>query len=683
MSISAEPMLRPDPIPPMQHGADQSGSGLLRGLLKIGKPKTSVAEKEILDYVEKILSQAKKERIPFERQWYLNLAFYSGKHYVQWINTTNANYARLVEPAMPPWRVRHVVNKTRVIVRTELAKLLREKPRGYVIPETTDEEDIHAARAGDAIIEHLHRELKFGRHMRRAMFWVSTCGTGFIKDYYDSAGIDSSKMRGAIRLDPVPPFRLYVPDLMEEELESQPAIIDSSGKTPEWIWDTFQVRVQPDAGNSRGEVDAKFLSALGVLQSQNRNYVTVYEAWIKSCSKFPEGAMVQWAQGKLLNFQEGWPYGYIDYPYTKFEHVPTGRFYAESTLTDLIPVQKEFNRTRSQIIEAKNRMAKPQLVAPVGSIDPTKITSEPGLIVFYKVGYQPPTPLQLQPLPQYVLQDLQMSQQDMNDISSQHEITRGSTPPGVTAATAISYLQEEDDSKLSFTIASIEEGVEKINGHLLQHVVDRWQAERQIKVTGQNNQFETMILSQETLRGNTTWVVEHGSAIPRSRAAKQAFIMELGDKGWIPPQKALQYLDMAETGKLYEETQIDTRQAQRENLYMKMGKEVPPNKFDNHLVHIMEHDSFRKRETYETMDPMMKQMIDMHVDGHKIMLVMAYGRFDLVTQGEIDPMTGQPAPPQLSPTVDGFIYQLMSGQPAQPMQGTEQQTTVQDAGQEQ
>lgn len=672
-------------FPPQMPQMPMQGMQGMMGKLLIKKPKNGAAEKEILEYVQKILNQAKKDRIPVERQWYVNLAFYSGKHYVQWINTTNNNYARLVEPAMPHWRVRHIVNKVRVIVRTELAKLMKEQPRGFVIPQSTDEEDIHAARAGDAIIEHLHRELRLRRQLRRALFWTSTCGVGFMKDWYDSTAIDSSGMQGAVKVEPTSPFHIYVPDLQEEELENQHCVIHATGKDPIWVEKTFGVKLQADTSSSKGEVDSKLLSALNLLQSPNRNYVTFYEAWIKPCSKFPEGALVQWCQDKLLNFHEGWPYGYNDYPFTKLEHIPTGKFYSESTVTDLIPIQKEYNRTRSQIIEAKNRMAKPQLIAPVGSVDPTKITSEPGLIVFYKVGYQPPQPLQLQPLPQYVMQDLQMSQQDMNDISSQHEITKGSTPPGVTAATAISYLQEEDDSKLAYTIASIEEGVEKINGHLLQHVVDRWVAERQIRVIGQNNQFETLILSQETLKGNTTWVVEAGSAIPRSRAAKQAFIMELGKMGWIPPQKALQYLDMAETGKLYEETQVDSRQAQRENLYLKLGKQVPPNLWDNHLVHIMEHDGFRKREVYESLDPMLQQSFEMHVQGHKIMLAQAYGRFDLIVPGQSDPMTGQPGPPQISPLMEGFIYQLMSGGgPAmqQAPQTSDQQTSVQDEAQQ-
>src|SRR6185503_15950160 len=65
---------------------------------------------------------------------------------------------------------------------------------------------------------------------------------------------------------------------------------------------------------------------------------------------------------------------------------------------------------------------------------------------------------------------------------------------------------------------------------------------------------------------------ETNSMAPRSVAAKQAFITELMKMGAIEPNKALRYLQMSETDKLYDELMIDNRQAQRENVYMSEGQ---------------------------------------------------------------------------------------------------------------
>src|SRR4029078_9156771 len=135
--------------------------------------------------------------------------------------------------------------------------------------------------------------------------------------------------------------------------------------------------------------------------------------------------------------------------------------------------------------------------------------------------------------------------------------TRGGTPPGVEAASAIAYLQEENDSRFAHTVASIEEATEKIGKQVLGYVGQYWDVSRQIQVLGENATYEAQEYTKASIKGNTNLRVEAGSAAPRSRAAKQAFITELGKLGWITPDKALRNMDMVETGKLYEEAQVD------------------------------------------------------------------------------------------------------------------------------
>lgn len=586
--------------------------------------RSKKANAELLQYLNKCYSVSRQGRMQFERQWYLNLAFYFGRQYAQWtssaltdtlVNETAFN--RLYEPAVPPWRVRLICNKVRPIIRGELSKVTKENPRGFVLPASSDNDDLAAARAAESINDFLFRTVGVRRICRRAEFWNLICGNSFIKDWYDKNAEDASGVKGKICAEHSSAFHILVPDLQEEEIENQPFAMHLMAKDPEWVHTHYGVEINGDSGNA-GLLEQKFLQAVGINNAvTTKKYVTVKEIYIKSCSKFPDGCFAQWAGDQILFLSEKWPYQHKEFPFAKLDHIPCGRFYSDSTITDLIPLQKEFNRTRSQIIEAKNRMSKPQLIAPKGSVDPRRITSEPGLIIFYTPGFTPPQPLPLQPIPNYVVEEVNRIQRDMDDISSQHEITKGSVPPGVTAATAISYLQEQDDSKLAPTIASLEEAVEKVGRHFLSHVQQFWTAERQVSVVGANGQFESFMFSRANIRGNTDFKVEVGSATPTSRAAKQAFIMELGDKGWVQPTQAMKYLDMAETAKLYEEGMRDARQAQRENLKMTLGADVPTNTFDNDLVHIMEHENECKTEAYENSQDQIKVNFQKHIGLHK------------------------------------------------------------------
>jgi hypothetical protein len=549
------------------------------------------------------------------------MAFYFGKQWVQWqgVSQSSSSFSRLYEAPVPPWRVRLVSNRIRPLIRTELAKVTKEKPSIYVVPASADEDDIAAATAGEQIWEFIERDKVFPMYLRRALFWTLICGNGFLKDWYDEKAISSGGEKGDIEFEPLSPFHLLIPDVQEETIEGQPFVIHYMARSVEWVKDKFGVDdIQPDVATSEaGLLEQKFLKALGV-DKQEKDMVVVKEAFIKPCGKYPNGAQIHWAGEKLLREPyEQWPYAHKEYPFTKFDHIPTGRFYSDSTICDLIPLQKEYNRTRSQIIEAKNRMAKPQLIAVRGSMDPNKVTSEPGLIIFYTAGYQPPQPLPLTSLPSYVIEELDRNLRDMDDVSGQHEITKGRTPPGVTAATAISFLQEEDDSKISHTVASIEAGVEKVGRHVLGHVNQFWSAERKITVLGDNGVWESFMFSKSSINGNTDLRVEAGSATPRSLAAKQAFITELGKLGWIPPDRALKYLAMAETGRMYEEMMIDQRQAQRENLKMQYGLPVEPNRWDSDAAHILTHDSFRKRQAFENLPDEIKMIFDAHVQLHE------------------------------------------------------------------
>jgi len=623
-------------------------------------PVLSWEEKEkrrkILDWCNNSYEKCKRLRQPFERQWYLNLAFYFGRQYVQWQTIASTSAARLYEPAAPNWRVRLVSNKCRPIIRNELSKLIKEEPQSYVRPQSTDDTAIAAAQAAENIAEFEMDELHWNRILRNACFWASICGTGFIKDWWDANRLDPSGVMGKIGLEPVNPFHFFVPLAQEQEIENQPYVIHAMAKTCDWVEDTYEVKVNPDTNVSAALLEQQFLNALGVYDNtSSTKYVMVKEAWIKPCGRWPQGCVIIWADNQILSMAEGWPYDCPDYPFSKIESVPSGRFWSDSILVDLIPLQREYNRTRSQIIESKNRMSKPQLLAPKGSVDPTKMTSEPGLVIQYTPGFNPPTPLTLQDIPNYVIQELERIQHDMDDISSQYEIAKGRTPPGVTAASAIAYLQEENDSKLSYATTSIEECTEKVGRHILYFVGQYWDVPRQVRVLGKNMLYESAEFTKSSTGGNVDYRVEPGSAAPRSRAAKQAMIVELGKLGWISPASALRHMQMVETNQMWEEAQIDDRQVARENARMQslpemlaqvqqspMGspmanpdnqqqaqmqmqqimQPLPVNEWDNDLAHINGHERWMKTQEFEMMEPQFQQLAVLHLQEHKNKVMM-------------------------------------------------------------
>lgn len=650
----------------------------------------------------------KNARSAVERQWYLNLAFYFGKQnvvYRQGPNMIVGASGNLYVPPAPYWRSRPVINRIRPIIRQEMTKLTSQKPNVAVVPATNDDRDLFAAQAGEQIWESLYEERKFHHLLRRVTFWSQTCGTGFMKSYWDPDKIDrAANQMGDVCMEPLTPFHLFAPDLRQEEIESQPYLIHAQMKSREQIELQFPGQDFSGSKDQSDILDDSWINLMGASNQTDKKSLMCMEVWVKPgmVKLFPQGAMFTMVGDTIVQGMEGLPYQHGLFPFAKFDHIPSGKFYGDSSIVDLIPLQREYNRTRGQIIEAKNRMAKPQLMAPKGSIDPAKITSEPGQVILYTPGLTPPQPIPLSPLPSYVLQEVDRIIQDMDDISGQHDVSRGQTPAGVTAATAISFLQEQDDSKLSHTYDSLEEGIQKIAQMTLGYVVQFWDVPRMIKTVGTDGAFDVLTLKGSDLNGNTDVRVEAGSALPTSKAARTAWIMDLMKMGFIPPQEGLKLLEMGGVSKLYEAVRRDEKQAQRENTKMAAATQelvdqasagleqemqnnpakyfdlttgesklmtgidgapvfpliVPVNKWDNHEIHIETHNNYRKSAAFDTLDDVQKALFEEHVNQHVEQITVTSMSMPMMPQdpsGDATMDTGQPPMPPMAeaPQMEG------------------------------
>lgn len=563
--------------------------------------------------------RSKDARRSIERQWYTNLAFFNGKHYISTVNskTTSMGY-KFHTPKAVPWRVRLVINKCRTIIRTEVAKLTSSRPSFAVVPRTTENEDISAARVAEQLFENVYYEQEFLSLMTDAVWWMSVTGTSFIKTYWDTEAVYDNQ-KGDARFSIVDPFHIYISDYIQTDIERQPFIIQTSMISKEHAKTVYGVEAAKETVASTDDLLYNVWMNMSGNERVIQDRVLVKEFWIKpsQCPMLPQGGVVVCVGEKIVSVSRGFPYKHGKYPFTVLRHIPTGKFYGESVLTDLIPLQKEYNKTASQIVESKNRMGKPKLLAPKGSVDPAKITDAPGQIVTYNPGFNPPTPLPLEPLPQYVTEQLDRIQRDIDDISGQHEISRGDVPSEVTAATAISFLQEQDDTKLNPTVHSIETAIGRIGTQYLSLIFQYWDSPRLVRNVGKDGTFSAQYVQNNMLRGNVDVRVEAGSAMPYSKAGKQAFVMDLLKFGVIQPQEVLTVLELKGVEAAQKTFLADQHQIQRENVKLASGIDTPVNSWDNHELHIALHNNFRKSQEFESLDDQTKAMFEQHVRLHE------------------------------------------------------------------
>ena len=649
----------------------------------INRFKKKEEAKKLVAWVKSEYEKCKQARKTEEQDWYLQLSFYNGNQYHSWRRLGNGQV--LAEEPNPQGLPRVTVNRIEPVVRTEIAKTTSGHPSATVIPASNDDDDLMAASAAEQVWQSLYdRESFQTRILQKAEFWRATTGNAFMKTYWDPSikevvptpvvdpytgekkVIQQVASEGDVKFEVVSPFHLFVPDLSEEDLESQPYLFNVYTKSEEWVRSNFGSVLPKDfkpAKVSSSELLDAALMDMRNVDNAKPDAILVIEMWAKpnGCPYLPKGGLVTIVDNEIVQMAEnGIPYSHKQYPFAHIGTIPTGKFYRRGTIKTLIPIQREYNRLRSQIIHAKNLMAKPQMMFQEGSVDPRKITARAGIWVPIRPGFQYPTPIPIQPLPQYVINEVKQLEMDFEDLSGQHAVSRGESG-GVTAATAINYLQERDDAYLTTVFSAIEAAVEKVARQSIALFIQYVTQPRLIKTVGSDGAFDATVLSGADIASGNDIRVESGSALPTSKSARQALITEWMKMGFISPQDGLRILDMGMLKQYYNLLKLDENQSQRENLMMKRLTDevvqqfqmqweqgasngdpdktvpgqtdaegnpialevpavVPVHDYDNHAVHIEVHNRFRKSQSFEILPDIVKAEFQKHISMHEAAL---------------------------------------------------------------
>lgn len=668
---------------------------------------------DLVQWVRTEHDKAKTARRPKELQWYVNMAMALGN---QWVRPMAGNAPlgldeKLVRQAAPKYLRRRSVNLTRSYVRWTLSKLTSNEPSIIAVPGTGDDQDVRAASAAEQVWESLSGTQGLRKQFAKAAWWEIITGNGFLKTAWDGTSHSNNGAEGNVKFSSLTPFHIYVPDLREQELEDQPYIITAYTKTVEWMetfWADELGGIKLKATASSDELIQG--AYLNLNQSKKPDSVVLYEVWLKpgAHKMMPNGGLVIVVENTLLAiYPDGLPYQHGQYPVAHFRFLETGGFYADSPLNDLNQLQKEYNELRTDIGEAARKMARPQLLAPQGSIVTSKITNEPGLVIQYKQGFAPPTPMPMPQLPTYVLQQQDRIRQDWDEIAGTSDLATGQAPPGVSAGTAIAYLTETANSYFTPQFQDIEAGFEKVAKQSIQLFVQYVDLPRRIKTVGADGAFDTLELSGMDLAAGTDLRVEANSSAPNSQAATRAFAMDLFSIQAIDQPTLMKMLDVNGFQRVMDDIQVAERKAQRENTKMKQldpmqlelaqeqqlqqmqqaaeqqpqllqdpefvqtlqsgghpPVQIPVDDFDNHQVHINVHNVFRQGEEYELLAQPVKDQFAMHVAWHQRMMQQqamqqmlstipsdgSDGSADTADQGPAGPGDGPSMPPSGPPS---------------------------------
>lgn len=265
-------------------------------------------------------------------------------------------------------------------------------------------------------------------------------------------------------------------------------------------------------------------------------------------------------------------------------------------------------------------MANPPWAIPKQLQITKEIQNRPGLRLEYNYmpNIPPPKPVEMPEMPKYVTELQESLKEDIREISGLGETSKGEVPPGARSGVAIAYLQEEDDTRLGTTVQELEEVMEGVAYQMLRMFAEKYDTPRTVAIQGINREAEVFDFVGTMLAGAHSVQCRGGSALPRSKAAKQQYILDLWDrKIEQDPRKVRQMLEIGEGEP--DEWEVDLDQAERENHELKEGSDPGVKEWYNHPAHHYQHRNFMKGAEFRALPENIRDLFEKHDEEHTAM----------------------------------------------------------------
>lgn len=634
------------------------------------------AKEQLGSQINLLYQRSKQMKSELQDYWWTYHAFFDGKQYVSF------KHGRPNEPKAPSWRVRAINNYIKPIVSTVASKLTQSRPAFIVRPTGSEDDQRQKARASEYLLDYLYRQMRMQTVTHDVVWWAALTGSGFFNCYWDhQAGKtfqvgDGLSVTGFPRVEAWSPFDIY-PDWEASHLHDAKWVVLAhvlSGPAVDLRWpgiiNKLDVKRQNNTTTYASDDDT-------IRKSDLRGYVSdagdekvykVLEYQERPSDDHPAGRRVIVSEGVVLE-ETHLPGRRFSITQVKIGEM-AGRFWGTGVVQGLIPIQRELNRTISQILEMRNLSTNPPWIAAAGSISKSGIKNRPDHIVFYNANVGPP-PQRVPPVPipnsLYELADTLKN--NMYDISGVHEISQGRGPAGVISGRALGVLADQDAVKLSAAARSLEEAFSNLGAGILEMWRENMEAEITVSVVSESHRSEAIRFHRDHI-DSTDVEVQTGSLLPKFASYEREIslqLLQLGGFGPIEdPETLVKFRKAFGSMGLREFIDDDSpeRNYQRQENMMMMNSEnhefIKVGWWHNHAVHISELLTFMKSPEYRELEPETQHFYELHLAEHYRQMqiqmqglpayVQAYGQDPqqvMAAQQQAGAMGGQP--PQLGP----------------------------------
>ena len=547
----------------------------------------SPEERKAIKLAEGLFQKAKAARGRYDTRWLDYYHFFRGK---QW------------KEARPSYRHSEVINFVFQSIQSTVPIITDARPRIEFIPQEPQDNDF--AQLMNDIVASDWNKNNWLNELTEVIYDGHFYGTGLSSMAYDP---DYDNGAGNICYSSEDPFWCFPAPEARDTNKECPYFVHARPRPVEWVkkrWPEHKDHIKADLIDLmkgaktnfnkvtfRSPVDDKvYLENEGnPSDSLEKDKTLVVTVWIKddetveenetelngervyeARKKYPNGRRIITCGGVLLEDDSN-PYEDGEIPFQRWQNYILPReFWGISEVEQLESPQRIFNKLISFALDCLTLMGNPVwIVSNDSDVDVENLFNRPGLII----EKNPNTEVrreegtQLQP---YVMQMIDRMQQWFNDIAGTQDVTRGASPGGVTAASAITSLQEAAQTRVRQKSRNLDQYLQTVGQQYASRVMQFYSAPRVFRLTnneGATTYFKAAFGKDATGNNMATvqqWNAESkgwsmptnlqaagkldvkvttGSTLPFAKAEKEQKLLQLFDRGIVDQQEVLQGTD--------------------------------------------------------------------------------------------------------------------------------------------
>ncbi|MDK2932401.1 MAG: hypothetical protein PWP27_211 [Clostridiales bacterium] len=659
-------------------------------------------KEDIIAFVFREFERRRTEKLPLELNWRLLINFIQGNQHVH-INA----YSNDIEnnESYYWWEEREVFNQLRPILQTRLAKLNKLAVTLKVRPASGDSDDISSAKVSSKILEGVEKQEKLHKKQKEANTWSEKTGTAIWKtvwnpqkgriigqvieenseiDEIEQSILEEFEIReaadngyrtirnifeGDVDINVYSPFEIY-PESIFKPIHYNRSIQHARVFHEDELFENWGVT---EKGEKLNVFSLKKSTGSGGLGQKGIGYtigsavhehsVLVIEHWELPSKRYPRGRLIIASKNNLLYYGP-LPYGMTEegkyeLPFDVQKCIINEYFFGETVFEDLLPVQRRYNSIRNRIKEYLNRAAIGQMTYEEGAIDEDMLEEDglaPGQMIPRRQGSQKPEYLQYPALPATFHNEDATIEHMFNVLSGVSEAAKSSTPPtGVGSGIMLSLLKEDDDTRIALTGDDIQQARISIGIKVLRLYKQFADYPRMIRTVGKNNTIEVTAWDKNDITSFDVYI-ETSSMLSETPAQRRQMVFDLlqaglfndPDTGRITKEGRAKIFEMIELGDwetFDDEDNLHTQKALRENREMIQGNMMPIREFDDDIMHIHKHNSYRLTSDYDDLlrqNPEIDEIFEQHVMMHVMSLQQKVG----AAQAPGDEVRADGMPPQ-------------------------------------